>query len=75
MTSSETPVDGLTCQNCGGPIRIAIFRGGAWCSDDCRKELIVKTQRVLAAVRPVANKTRQIRDAIMAEEGLRVDDA
>ena len=27
------------CENCGGPIVITIFKGGRWCSDDCRKEL------------------------------------
>lgn len=27
------------CQNCGDEIRIAIFKGGDWCCDDCRKAL------------------------------------
>jgi hypothetical protein len=28
------------CLNCGREIRIQIFRGGDWCSDDCRKALL-----------------------------------
>lgn len=28
------------CLNCGREIRVMIFRGGDWCSDDCRKALL-----------------------------------
>jgi hypothetical protein len=27
------------CKACGEPIRIQIFKGEDWCSDDCRKKL------------------------------------
>lgn len=27
------------CMNCGRDIKVMIFRGGPWCSDDCRKEI------------------------------------
>lgn len=27
------------CRNCGNPILIAIFKGGDWCSETCRKIL------------------------------------
>jgi len=27
------------CKNCGNPILVTIFRGGDYCSDDCRKAL------------------------------------
>ena len=35
-----------TCRNCGGKIKVAIFKGGDFCSEDCRVALVVKdTQR------------------------------
>lgn len=27
------------CKNCDNEIGVAIFKGGDWCSDDCRKQL------------------------------------
>lgn len=27
------------CSNCGNKIAIQIFKGGRWCSDNCRKAL------------------------------------
>ena len=30
---------GYHCSNCGKVIRIAIFKGGLWCSENCRKVL------------------------------------
>lgn len=27
------------CRNCGRPIRVIIFRGGEYCSENCRKAL------------------------------------
>jgi len=32
------------CKNCGRDIRIMIYRGGDWCSDDCRKVLLGKVK-------------------------------
>ena len=29
-----------TCKNCLRPIGIAIFKGGLWCCDNCRKALV-----------------------------------
>ena len=29
-----------SCKACGEPIDVTIFRGGDWCSDDCRKALV-----------------------------------
>jgi hypothetical protein len=28
------------CKNCGREIRVQIFKGGDWCSGDCRKALL-----------------------------------
>lgn len=32
------------CKNCGKIIRVSIFRGGDWCSENCRKALFAKEQ-------------------------------
>jgi ribosomal protein L37AE/L43A len=37
------------CKNCGNKIEIAIFKGGDWCSDDCRKALAKKTTTKITA--------------------------
>jgi hypothetical protein len=28
------------CKACGNPVRIQIFKGEEWCSDDCRKVIL-----------------------------------
>lgn len=37
-----------SCENCGNEIQVAIFKGGRWCSDDCRKALEKKDDSVKA---------------------------
>lgn len=63
-----------TCQNCGQPIRISIFKGTAWCSEDCRKALLEKTQKIMKVLRPVIVAQQKINEQITQEEGLRVAD-
>lgn len=45
-----------TCKNCSKPILVAIFKGGEWCGDDCRKELVRKEN--LEAVIETMTKTQ-----------------
>lgn len=32
------------CKHCRKPIKISIFKGGDWCSEDCRKALLGKVK-------------------------------
>lgn len=44
--NQEDPVASKNnCKNCGNEIKTAIFKGGEWCSDDCRKQLSGETSK------------------------------
>lgn len=37
VLDQEKKMNEDTCKACGSPIKVAIFKGEDWCSDDCRK--------------------------------------
>ena len=39
LSKEDNVANNNNCKNCGKEIGVAIFKGGDWCSDDCRKEL------------------------------------
>lgn len=36
------------CKNCGNKIQVSIFKGGDWCSENCRKALLLREARRVA---------------------------
>lgn len=40
------------CTNCTKPIQVAIFRDTGWCSENCRKALVVEAMKPRPYVKP-----------------------
>lgn len=41
----EQESDMASSDNCGNEIKVSIFKGTGWCSEDCRKELTGETSK------------------------------